>query len=259
MQAFGAGQVVPSGGDTLYRNSGGIGAPGIMGMCRQVDGAIPALRLVTGVPTIAALSLPARNGIVPGDRRRRKLSCDGPMQLIARNAGVLACAAVLSIATLTPAADGDTGPALVDGGNADYRRGDLDAARAAYSGALAIDAADVAARNNRALVRARQGDLGAALDDLGIALEASPGNGVIWNNRANVNCEMARTDAAVADRVQALYRGRFTAAAAQAGMRRSGHYDGPADGIWGPDSADALYDWTAAGCPGAPKSLLIGP
>ena len=30
----------------------------------------------------------------------------------------------------------------------------------------------------------------------------------------------------------------------------------PSDGIWGPDSEEALYNWTLGGCPDAPKTRL---
>ena len=56
--------------------------------------------------------------------------------------------------------------------------------------------------------------------------------------------------------ISAIEHPSVTAAAAQAGLRKSGFYDGPADGIWGYDSEQALRAWTRAGCPNAPASRL---
>ena len=95
-----------------------------------------------------------------------------------------------------------------------------------------------------------------AIADLDRAIELSHSNGEIWNNRANLFCETGDVEAAFQDRIQALYNLRFTAAAAQVGLRKSGFYEGPADGIWGYDSEQALRAWTRAGCPNAPVSRL---
>ena len=142
-------------------------------------------------------------------------------------------------------------------GDIHYRDGLYNEAREAYSRALAVDPASAKALNNRALAFLQLGDLTAAVEDLSKALDAAPSNGTIWNNRANVNCTLKRVQESVADRIQALYRGRFTAAEAQGGLRRTGFYDGPSDGIWGYDSEQALLAWTWAGCPRPPKSRLL--
>ena len=110
--------------------------------------------------------------------------------------------------------------------------------------------------NNRGMVLHALGDLDSAIADLDLAVELSDSNGEIWNNRANLFCEAGNVEGSYRDRIQALYNLRFTAAAAQAGLRKSGFYEGPADGIWGYDSEQALRAWTRAGCPNAPASRL---
>ncbi|MEM7191065.1 MAG: tetratricopeptide repeat protein, partial [Pseudomonadota bacterium] len=113
------------------------------------------------------------------------------------------------------------------------------------------------ALNNRAITQAALGEVDAAFEDFRLALSLMPTNGDIWNNRANLNCSNGRFAEALQDRTQALYTGRFTAGAAQAGLRKSGHYSGPADGIWGTDSEEALKAWTDDGCPDAPRTRLL--
>ena len=110
--------------------------------------------------------------------------------------------------------------------------------------------------NNRGMVLQALGELDNAIADLDLAVELSTSNGEIWNNRANLFCEAGNAEASYQDRIQALYNLRFTAAAAQAGLRKSGFYEGPTDGIWGYDSEQALRAWTRAGCPNAPASRL---
>lgn len=145
----------------------------------------------------------------------------------------------------------------VESGDAHYEAGRFDEARLAYTRALARDRNMVRALNNRAVAHAALGDFDAAFEDFRMALTFAPDRGIIWNNRANVNCRAGRSRPSLEDRIQALYRGRFTASSAQAGLRATGFYDGPADGIWGPDSEDALLSWTEAGCPRAPKTRLL--
>lgn len=178
-------------------------------------------------------------------------------QRIGRLAGSLALAFVLAVTATVPVASQDSTAALLETGNEHYGTGDYHAAHAAFTKALAIDAGMSAALSNRALALIGLGDFKAALADLDAAIRLDRDNGVIWNNRANLNCRLKRTDAAYSDRLQALYWGRFTAAAAQAGLRSSGYYYGFTNGIWGADSDDALHEWTAAGCPSAPKSRII--
>ncbi len=137
------------------------------------------------------------------------------------------------------------------------RDGNNRAAFDAYTTAIIADPADANALNNRALAAIGLGDLEKALVDLTVALSLKPQNGAIWNNRANLNCLLKRYSDSIGDRLAAMQRGRFTAAAAQSGLRRSGYYRGPSDGIWGYDSDDALRDWTEAGCPDAPKNRPI--
>ncbi|MEO1491160.1 MAG: tetratricopeptide repeat protein [Pseudomonadota bacterium] len=146
--------------------------------------------------------------------------------------------------------------AMTEIGLVHYIRGDQDAAISAFSEALAVEPDSVRALNNRAVARASVGRYTAAVEDLNLALTIDANDADLWNNRANVNCELGAVDQAYRDRIQALYAGRFTAAAAQSGLRKSGYYDGPSDGIWGPDSEDALLEWTKGGCPNAPKTRL---
>lgn len=133
---------------------------------------------------------------------------------------------------------------------------DYEGANAKLSQAIAGGAPGSAAWNNRAMTLQALGDMKGALRDFDAAVEIAETNGAIFNNRANALCATGEVEGAYRDRIQALYNQRFTAAAAQAGLRNSGFYDGPADGIWGFDSEQALYAWTEAGCPNAPASRL---
>ena len=168
------------------------------------------------------------------------------------------CATLMFVASLGagPSRANDARQIALEG-DIHYRDSQFSEAREAYSRALAVDPRNAKALNNRALTFLQLGDLAAAVEDLSRALDAAPSNGTIWNNRANVNCTMKRVQESVADRIQALYRGRFTAAEAQGGLRRTGFYNGPSDGIWGYDSEQALLAWTWAGCPRPPKSRLL--
>jgi len=182
---------------------------------------------------------------------------DKILQRIGAFAGSLALAVGIASAATGPAASQEGTATLLAAGNEHYGTGDYDGARAAYTKVLAIDAGMSAALSNRALALIGLGDFETALADLDAAIRIDKESGVIWNNRANLNCRLKRIDAAHNDRLQALYWGRFTAAAAQAGLRSSGYYYGLTDGIWGTESDDALLEWTAAGCPSAPRNRLI--
>lgn len=146
--------------------------------------------------------------------------------------------------------------ALTEIGLVHLAKEDQDAAISAFSQALAVEPDYVRALNNRAVARIAVGRLSAAIEDLDRALMLDANDADIWNNRANLHCEMGDVDNAYRDRLQALYAGRFSAASAQSGMKKTGFYDGPSDGIWGPDSEDALLAWTKGGCPNAPKTRL---
>lgn len=163
---------------------------------------------------------------------------------------------VLALLLAVPATANDINE-LTLRGNQDYRDGRLNQAVAVYSEALKLAPNNVKALNNRGLAFEANGQLKDALVDLSRAVELAPENGAIWNNRANTNCKLKRVRQSVADRMQALYTGRFTVGQAQSGLRRSGFYRGPSDGIWGYDADDALLDWTEAGCPDPPASRLL--
>lgn len=137
-----------------------------------------------------------------------------------------------------------------------FIKSDYEAAKAALSRAISGGASSGSVFNNRGMTFQALGQFAEAISDLDRAIELSGSNGEIWNNRANLFCETGNVSAAYEDRIQALYNLRFTAAAAQAGLRKSGFYDGPTDGIWGYDSEQALRAWTQAGCPNAPASRL---
>ena len=163
---------------------------------------------------------------------------------------------MLALLLVTPATANDIA-GLTQRGNADYREGRMDNALALFSEVRTLAPNDVKALNNRGLALLAKGKLREALADLTRAVELAPENGAIWNNRANANCKLKRVKQSVADRMQALYTGRFTAGQAQSGLRRSGYYRGPSDGIWGYDVDEALLEWTEAGCPDAPASRLL--
>lgn len=133
---------------------------------------------------------------------------------------------------------------------------DYEAANESLSKAIAGGALGAEVWNNRAMTLQALGDAKSAIRDFDAAIEISEQNGAIWNNRANMLCATGEVEGAYRDRIQALYNRRFTAAAAQSGLRNTGFYDGPSDGIWGFDSEQALYAWTEAGCPNAPASRL---
>ncbi|MEM9059922.1 MAG: hypothetical protein AAGD13_05625 [Pseudomonadota bacterium] len=137
-----------------------------------------------------------------------------------------------------------------------YLKDDFQTASEFLSRALDTGFPSGVAHNNRAMTFAALGDISNALADFDAAVRLLQTNGAVWNNRANARCDAGDVEGAYLDRIQALYNGRFTAAAAQSGLRNSGFYDGPSDGIWGFDSEQALRAWTEAGCPNAPKSRL---
>lgn len=137
-----------------------------------------------------------------------------------------------------------------------YLKSDFKAAYEMLSEAIAGGASDSTAYNNRGMALIALGDVKSALRDLDVAISLTTDNGELWNNRANARCATGDVQGAYQDRIQALYNRRFTASAAQAGLRRSGFYSGPADGIWAFDSEEALLAWTEAGCPDAPASRL---
>ncbi|MEM7210588.1 MAG: tetratricopeptide repeat protein [Pseudomonadota bacterium] len=137
-----------------------------------------------------------------------------------------------------------------------YLEADYKGASEALSKAIVGGILGGAVYNNRGLALLALGEIKDAMRDFDAAIELASENGTIWNNRANALCASGDIEGAYRDRIQALYNRRFTASQAQAGLRNSGFYDGPADGIWGFDSEDALRAWTEAGCPNAPKSRL---
>lgn len=164
-------------------------------------------------------------------------------------------AAAATFAALASTAEADA--ALIAKGNAAVQARSLVEARAIYDAVLEAEPAHVAALNNRGVVAMLEGRLGDAITDLTAALQIAPEDGTVWNNRANANCTLKEVEAAAADRVEAMNAGRFTVTEAQAGLRSSGFYSGPADGIWVYDSEKALIEWTRAGCPDAPATRLI--
>ncbi|MGD1923821.1 MAG: tetratricopeptide repeat protein [Paracoccaceae bacterium] len=145
---------------------------------------------------------------------------------------------------------------LAEMGAVFYLKEDFEAASDYFSRALDSGFPSAVAHNNRAMTFLVLGDVANALADFDAAVSLSETNGAIWNNRANARCSAGNVEGAYLDRIQALYNGRFTAAAAQTGLRKGGFYDGPSDGIWGFDSEQALRAWTAAGCPNPPKTRL---
>ncbi len=145
---------------------------------------------------------------------------------------------------------------LAEVGAVKFLQSDFEGAKAALSRAISGGVSGSAALSNRGMTLEKLGEIKAALQDFDAAVELSAENGAIWNNRANALCASGDVEGAYRDRIQALYNQRFTAAAAQTGLRKAGFYDGPSDGIWGFDSEQALRAWTEAGCPNAPASRL---
>lgn len=145
---------------------------------------------------------------------------------------------------------------LAEVGAVKFLQADFEGAKAALSLAISGGVPGGEAFSNRGMTLLKLGEVKAALQDFDTALELSAENGAIWNNRANALCATGNVEGAYQDRIQALYNQRFTAAAAQTGLRKNGFYNGPSDGIWGYDSEQALRAWTEAGCPNAPASRL---
>ncbi len=146
--------------------------------------------------------------------------------------------------------------ALAELGAVQYMKSNFEGAKDSLTKAISGGALSGTVFNNRGMTLQALGQFTEAIADLDRAVELSVSNGEIWNNRANVLCQAGIAEASYQDRIQALYNLRFTASAAQAGLRKSGFYTGPADGIWGYDSEEALLAWTRAGCPNAPASRL---
>lgn len=145
---------------------------------------------------------------------------------------------------------------LAEVGAVKYLQSDFEGAKTALSRAISGGIPGGEAFSNRGMTLLELGEVKAALQDFDVAVERSAQNGAIWNNRANALCATGDVEGAYRDRIQALYNQRFTAAAAQTGLRKNGFYSGPSDGIWGYASEQALRAWTEAGCPNAPASRL---
>ena len=145
---------------------------------------------------------------------------------------------------------------LAEVGAVKFLQSDFEGAKTALSRAIAGGVPGGETLSNRGMVLQKLGEIKAALQDFDAAVQLSAENGEIWNNRANALCATGDVEGSYRDRIQALYNQRFTAAAAQTGMRKTGFYTGPSDGIWGYDSEQALRAWTEAGCPNAPASRL---
>ena len=87
---------------------------------------------------------------------------------------------------------------LTQRGIARERAGDLDAAIADYTAAIAAGDAP-AALNNRAAIAARRGDTDAALADLEASLAIDPQQSMAHANRAIIRLDAGQPDAAIAD------------------------------------------------------------
>lgn len=146
---------------------------------------------------------------------------------------------------------------LIASGDSHFRDGQFARARDAYSRVLVNDPDNVRALNNRGVALVRLGDRQAALVDLSRAVQLAPRNGNVWNNRANLYCSLQRHKESLMDRLRAFHNGRFNLAQAQGSLRKQGFFRGLNDGIWDEEEAQALKDWTDAGCPSPPADRLI--
>ncbi|MEM7743192.1 MAG: peptidoglycan-binding domain-containing protein [Pseudomonadota bacterium] len=107
---------------------------------------------------------------------------------------------------------------------------------------------DPAAHNSLAIVLLNLDRPAEALDPATRAVTLLPTHGSVYNVRADVHCRLGNTDAAVADRLDALQHGRYTAENLQEFLKIRGHYQGAIDGAFGKGSRAALRAWTDAGC-----------
>jgi tetratricopeptide (TPR) repeat protein len=123
--------------------------------------------------------------------------------------GYLMCSVVLvggSLASLgvspaaaSRAADQQSAEQVFDRGRAAEERGDLQAALADYTQAIALDPEFVTAYNNRAVVRYRLGDTTGALEDLSAAIRLDANDPLVYDNRAQVRARLGDAQGAAAD------------------------------------------------------------
>ena len=178
-------------------------------------------------------------------------------RLIVSSVLLLAVVAMIFPSSLSAQSD-DPSTAIAEG-DIMFTEGEYAKARAIYTQVLSADPDNVRALNNRGVALVRLEKMTAALADLTRALELEKRNGNLWNNRANVNCDLQRYKEAFQDRQAAFYNGRFSLEQAQTTLRRLGYFRGLTDAVWDVDEDLALKDWTEAGCPNAPGYRLIVP
>ncbi len=132
--------------------------------------------------------------------------------------------------------------------------GDLARAMKAYEQAIALGGRSPATLNNRAVTELALGNTAAAIADLDEALEMLARDGIILDNRAEAKCRAGDVEGSVADRLAALRTGGPDVEALNEALTAAGITGGLGTGPGEPgagESAEALEQWTAAGCPGA--------
>jgi len=134
-------------------------------------------------------------------------------------------------------------------GNLNARMGNIEAAIDDHSQAVELAPDYVEAWFNLAKDHEDDGDLEAAVEAYGRALEVDPSFTAALTSRAAALCELGRVEASIADRLQLLNTGFFSARDLQQFLKERGYYSAALDGIFGRGSRAALRAWTEAGCP----------
>jgi Flp pilus assembly protein TadD len=133
--------------------------------------------------------------------------------------------------------------------------GDLAGAMKAHARAFALGGDSPAALNNRAVTELALGNAGAAIADFDAALQIMADYGVILDNRATAKCLACDVDGSVADRLAAIEMGGPDLEALEGAVSAGGAAAEFGSGAG--ESAGAVEQWTAAGCPGAPAPAFL--
>ena len=136
-----------------------------------------------------------------------------------------------------------------------HLRGDLSGARAAHAQAFALDSGSAAMFNNRGVTMLALGEAAAAIADFDSALLVMDENGTVLANRAAAKCRAGDAAGSVADHLASIGSDESRAAALEAAMASAGFEGGLGAGAG--STPDALAQWAAAGCPGAPAPEFL--
>lgn len=133
--------------------------------------------------------------------------------------------------------------------------GDLAGAMRAHERVFALGGTSPAALNNRAVTELAMGNAQAAIADFDAALDQMADDGTVLGNRAAAKCAAGEVEGSVEDRLAAIEAGGPGVEALEAAMLSAGVAGGLGAGAG--ESAEAVEQWTAAGCPGEPEPAFL--